>query len=243
MHSKLKNTLMGLTLAAGVVCAPAVLADENWQDDWDRHYANEEDPWESLNRKVFVFNDTLDRWALRPVAVGYQKITPQPVRTGVRNFFGNLGEGKNLFNNLLQAKFRDAGIDTSRFLFNTTFGVFGVFDVATKMGLQRNDEDFGQTLGKWGVESGPYVVLPLLGPSTVRDAPALIPDYYSSVYPLIDRDRYRYGLSAVDAVKVRESLLRADELVGAGDKYSFVRNAWLQNREYRVLDGEVVDDF
>ena len=228
-------------LVAATLTAPAVLAEEEWDDDGS-YYVSAEDPWESWNRKVFSFNDTLDTYALRPVARGYQKITPRPVRKSVRNFFGNLGEGKNLVNNLLQAKFHDAGVDTARFLFNTTFGVLGVFDVATRMGLQRNDEDFGQTLGKWGVDSGPYVVLPLLGPSTLRDAPALVPDVYTTVYPYIKKDRPRYGLAAVEVVSKRESLLKADDLV-SGDKYVFVRNAWLQNREFRVKDGEVEDDF
>lgn len=242
MRSLITTGVAGLSLAACLAWSPALLADEDWQDDdWD--YASAEDPWENWNRKVFRFNETLDTYTLKPVAKGYRKVTPKPVRRSVRNFFGNLGEGKNLVNNLLQAKFHDAGVDTARFLFNTTFGVLGFFDVATRMGLQRNDEDFGQTLGKWGLPSGPYVVLPLLGPSTVRDAPALVPDVYTTVYPYIKRDRYRYGLAGVELVSVRESLLGAEDLLGTGDKYSMVRNVWLQNREYKVLDGNVVDDF
>lgn len=242
MRSLITTGVAGLSLAACLAWSPALLADEDWQDDdWD--YASAEDPWENWNRKVFRFNETLDTYTLKPVAKGYRKVTPKPVRRSVRNFFGNLGEGKNLVNNLLQAKFHDAGVDTARFLFNTTFGVLGFFDVATRMGLQRNDEDFGQTLGKWGLPSGPYVVLPLLGPSTVRDAPALVPDVYTTVYPYIKRDRYRYGLAGVELVSVRESLLDAEDLLGTGDKYSMVRNVWLQNREYKVLDGNVVDDF
>lgn len=242
MRTLITSGLAGLSLAACLALSPAALADEDWQDDdWDS-YLSPEDPWENWNRKVFKFNDGLDRWALRPVAIGYQKVTPKPVRKSVSNVFNNLGEPKNLVNNLLQAKFRDAGVDTARFMFNTTFGVLGIFDVATKMGLQRNDEDFGQTLGKWGVPSGPYVMLPLLGPSTVRDTPALVPDAYSSVYPYMKRERYRYGLLAVDVVQQREELLSAEDLI-SGDKYIFIRNAWLQNREYKVMDGEVEDDF
>ena len=242
MRSLITTGVAGLSLAACLAWSPALLADEDWQDDdWD--YASAEDPWENWNRKVFRFNETLDTYTLKPVAKGYRKVTPKPVRRSVRNFFGNLGEGKNLVNNLLQAKFHDAGVDTARFLFNTTFGVLGFFDVATRMGLQRNDEDFGQTLRKWRLPSGPYVVLPLLGPSTVRDAPALVPDVYTTVYPYIKRDRYRYGLAGVELVSVRESLLDAEDLLGTGDKYSMVRNVWLQNREYKVLDGNVVDDF
>lgn len=148
--------------------------------------ASEEDPWESINRPIFTFNDTLDTYALKPLAQGYQKVTPNFVQDGVHNFFNNLGDVKNLANNLLQAKFHNAGVDTSRLLFNSTFGLAGLIDVATPMGLQRNDEDFGQTLGYWGVGSGPYVMLPFLGPSTLRDAPAKIPDIYVSPYHYMD---------------------------------------------------------
>lgn len=242
MRSLITTAVAGLSLAASLSMAPAVQAEQDWQyEEWATEL-DPRDPWESWNRKVFQVNDTLDRWALRPVAKGYQKVTPQPVRNSVRNVFNNLGEPKNLVNNLLQGKLHAAGVDTSRFLFNSTFGVLGLFDVASKMGLQRNDEDFGQTLGKWGVGSGPYVVLPLLGPSTLRDAPALVPDYYTGPYPHISPERARYGTAAVDVVSKREELLRAENLI-IGDKYVFVRNAWLQNREYRVHDGEIEDDF
>jgi len=204
--------------------------------------AAEEDPWEGFNRGVFRFNDTLDTYALKPLAQGYQKITPQPVEDGVSNFFANIGDVRNLANDLLQGKFRDAGIDTSRLLFNTTFGVLGLFDVATRMGLQRNDEDFGQTLGAWGLGSGPYLMLPLLGPSTLRDAPARIPDNYVGLYHYMDDVSARNATMALDIVDKRASLLPADKLV-RGDKYTFIRNAYLQNREFKVKDGEVVDDF
>lgn len=235
-------SLLGAAVFAGAALfAPAVLAVDEQDDDWS--YVSQEDPWEKWNRKTFALNDTLDRWALRPLAVGYQTITPQPVRRSVRNFFGNLGEGKNLLNNLLQAKFHDAGVDTARFMFNTTFGVFGLFDVATRMGLQRNDEDFGQTLGKWGVPSGPYLVVPFIGPSTVRDAPAMIPDFYSGVYPYLKKTGPRDKMGAVDIAQRREHLLRAEDMLGTDNKYVLVRNAWLQNREFRVRDGEVEDDF
>lgn len=243
MRSLITSIFAGLTLAVSLASTSAALADDDWQeDDWGG-YASGEDPWEGWNRKIFIFNDFLDRWALRPVAVGYQKVTGRQVRRGVRNVFNNLGEGKNLANNLLQAKFHDAGVDTARFMFNTSFGVLGIFDVATRMGLQRNDEDFGQTLGKWGVPSGPYVMLPLLGPSTLRDAPALVPDYYSTVYPYMRHDRPRYGMTGLEMVSRRESLLAAEAMIGGGDRYRFVRNAWLQSREYRVRDGAVEDDF
>lgn len=233
-----------LALVACLASTPALLSAEQWQEDFRSKHKHPEDPWENWNRKVFKFNDTLDTYALKPVAKGYGKVTPKPVRRSVRNFFGNLGEPKNLVNNLLQGKPSAAGTDISRFMLNTTFGLLGLFDVASKMGLERSSEDFGQTLGKWGVGSGPYVVLPLLGPSTMRDAPALIPDTYTTIYPYMSRERYRYGLAAGEAVSLRESLLSAESFLGgAGDKYTSIRSVYLQNREYRVRDGEVDDEF
>jgi phospholipid-binding lipoprotein MlaA len=204
--------------------------------------AADEDPWESFNRPIFTFNDTLDTYALKPIAQGYQKVTPQFAQDGVSNFFGNLGEPRNLLNNLLQANFHGAGVDTSRFIFNSTFGVLGLIDVASRMGLQKSDEDFGQTLGKWGVSSGPYVVLPFFGPSTVRDTVGRVPDTYVSVYPYVDDVPVRNTIRGLGVVDVRASLLQAERMI-TGDKYTFVRNVYLQNREFRIKDGEVEDDF
>lgn len=204
--------------------------------------ASEDDPWESFNRPVFRFNDTVDTYALKPLAQGYQAVTPQFLEDGVHNVFGNIGDVGNLANNLLQGKLHDAGVDTGRLIFNTTFGVLGFFDVATQMGLQRSDEDFGQTLGAWGLGSGPYLVLPFMGPGSVRDASARIPDSYLGMYPYIDHVPTRNVTRGVNIIDTRASLLDAEKLV-SGDKYIFVRNAYLQNREFRVQDGEVVDDF
>ncbi|MWV13665.1 VacJ family lipoprotein [Pseudomonas sp. R-28-1W-6] len=204
--------------------------------------AAEDDPWEAFNRPMFRFNDTLDTYALKPLAQGYQKVTPQFLEDGVHNVFGNIGDVGNLANNLLQGKVHDAGVDTGRLIFNTTFGVLGFFDVATEMGLQRSDEDFGQTLGAWGLGSGPYLVIPFLGPSSLRDAPAKIPDSYLGMYPYIDHVPTRNVTRGVNVVDTRASLLSAEKMV-SGDKYIFIRNAYLQNREFRVQDGEVVDDF
>ena len=204
--------------------------------------AAEEDPWEGVNRAIFRFNDTIDTYALKPIAQGYQYITPQFVEDGVHNFFNNIGDVRNLANNVLQAKPADAGVDTARLIFNTTFGLLGFIDVGTKMGLQRNDEDFGQTLGYWGVGSGPFVMLPLLGPSTVRDTVALYPDTYTSAYHYIDHVPTRNTARGVNIVDTRASLLSAERLI-TGDKYTFIRNAYLQNREFKVKDGQVKDDF
>jgi phospholipid-binding lipoprotein MlaA len=204
--------------------------------------AAEEDPWEGVNRVIFRFNDTVDTYALKPLAQGYQAVTPEFLEDGVHNVFGNLGDIGNLANDLLQGKLHDAGVDTGRVIFNTTFGVLGFFDVATRMGLQRNDEDFGQTLGAWGLGSGPYIVLPLMGPSTVRDAAGKVPDSFLEPYPHMGHVPSRNLTRGVDVIDTRASLLSAEKLI-SGDKYLFIRNAYLQNREFRVQDGQVEDDF
>lgn len=204
--------------------------------------ASEDDPWEGFNRAMFRFNDTLDTYALKPVAQGYQKVTPQFLEDGVHNVFGNVGDVGNLANNLLQGKLHDAGVDTGRLIFNTTFGLLGFFDVAKHMGLNKSDEDFGQTLGVWGLGSGPYVVIPFLGPSTVRDAAGKVPDGLLTPYPYMDHVPTRNVTRAVEVVDTRASLLSAERLI-SGDKYIFIRNAYLQNREFKVRDGDVEDDF
>lgn len=204
--------------------------------------ATEEDPWESINRPIFTFNDTLDTYALKPLAQGYQYVTPQFLEDGIHNIFRNIGDVGNLANNVLQAKPAAAGTDTARLIFNTTFGLLGFFDVGTQMGLQRSDEDFGQTLGYWGVGSGPYVMLPVLGPSTVRDAPAKLVDDYTAPYRYIDNVSVRNSIRGLNVVDTRASLLSAEKMV-SGDKYVFIRNAYLQNREFKVKDGQVEDDF
>jgi phospholipid-binding lipoprotein MlaA len=204
--------------------------------------ASEDDPWESVNRPIFKFNDVIDTYALKPVAQGYQFITPQFLEDGIHNMFRNVGDVTNLVNDILQVKPVAAGTDTARIIFNTTFGLLGFFDVGTKMGLHRNDEDFGQTLGYWGVGSGPYVMLPLLGPSTVRDAPSKLVDSYSGPYRYIDDVSVRNTVFGLNIVDTRASLLSSEKLI-TGDKYTFIRNAYLQNREFKVKDGQVEDDF
>lgn len=204
--------------------------------------ASEEDPWESFNRPIFRFNDTVDTYALKPIAQGYRAVTPQFLEDGVHNVFGNIGDVGNLANNLLQGKLHNAGVDTGRLIFNTTFGVLGFFDVAKHMGLQKSNEDFGQTLGVWGLESGPYLVIPLLGPSTVRDATGRVPDSFLTPYPYMDHVPTRNVTRGVQVVDTRANLLQAERLV-SGDKYIFIRNAYLQSREFKVKDGQVEDDF
>nr|WP_228411856.1 VacJ family lipoprotein [Entomomonas moraniae] len=199
------------------------------------------DPWEGFNRPVFVFNSVLDHYTLKPIAEGYQWVTPTFVQHGVTNMLNNLGEAKNFGNNVLQLKFNDAGVDLARFGFNSTFGLLGFFDVGSKMGLQRSDQDFGQTLGYWGVPTGPYVVLPFLGPSTVRDATGKVPDYFMSVDNYINDDGVQYAIWGVDIVDTRVQLLPLDKMI-VGDPYIFIRNAYLENREYKIK-GYVEDDF
>ena len=204
--------------------------------------ASEEDPWESFNRPIFRFNDTVDTYALKPIAQGYRAVTPQFLEDGVHNVFGNIGDVGNLANNLLQGKLHNAGVDTGRLIFNTTFGVLVFFDVAKHIGLRKNDEDFGQTLGVLGLNSGPYLVIPLLGPSTVRDATGRVPDSFLTPYPYMDHVPTRNVTRGVQVVDTRANLLQAERLV-SGDKYIFIRNAYLQSREFKVKDGQVEDDF
>jgi phospholipid-binding lipoprotein MlaA len=201
--------------------------------------ADNPDPWEGLNRKTFAFNDKLDQAVLKTVAQGYEKVVTAPARTGVNNFFGNIEDVATSLNNVLQVKMVEGINDAGRVVVNTLFGVFGLWDVATPLGLEKHYEDFGQTLGWWGMESGPYLVLPLLGPSTLRDAPAKVVDpqwYYSQA---IDPQSLYWGLWALDKVRTRASLLQAESVLdqAALDRYSFIRDAWLQRRRSQVYDG------
>jgi len=211
----------------------------------DRHPG---DPLERYNRAVFTFNDGLDRAILKPTAEVYAEF-PQPVRTGVGNFFSNLDDFRVAFNNVLQGKFHNAASDTARVMFNSTFGILGLIDVASPMGLPKHNEDFGQTLGVWGVPAGPYLQLPFLGPSSARDAPAMVVDFYTNPrnYTLGDQRELRdnfWTLLVLDVVHTRAGLLATEDLLAAysDDRYVAVRDLWLQRREFLVRDGEVADD-
>jgi len=199
---------------------------------------SEVDPWEGFNRPVFNFNEGVDRYALKPLTQGYRYVTPDLAEEGVSNFFDNLSDVRNLINNLLQFKFEAAGQSFARFTFNSTFGLFGLIDVATPMGIESHPEDFGQTLGYWGVPSGPYLVLPFFGPSNPRDGVSILAD--AAVDPLrqvgdtSDRNAF-HGLRLVDT---RSRLLQAEQII-SGDKYSFIRDAYMQRREYQVNDSAV----
>jgi len=200
------------------------------------------DPWIKFNQRVFAFNDYFDRILVRPIAITYTTFIPRPVRQGVGNFFSNIDDVNVFANDLLQLKFNDALSDSGRFALNTTIGLGGFFDVASGFGLQKNEEDFGQTLGRWGVGSGPYIVLPVFGTSNVRDSIGLVLDTLFNPIQYHDNDRVRISLFTMREIDTRSSLLALDELVG-GDKYLFFREAYTQNREYLVKDGQVEDSF
>jgi phospholipid-binding lipoprotein MlaA len=207
------------------------------------------DRFERANRSVYAFNKALDHAVLRPVARTYVKVTPPPVRRCISNFLGNIDYPITIINDALQGKAHDSLSDVVRFGINTVVGVGGLFDPATHWGFEKHDEDFGQTLGKWGVHAGPYLMLPILGPSTVRDAPAKVIDHFSTPRTYLLNTNADLGFSAAAAVDKRASLLDTDELIDkAFDPYAFLRNAWLQRREYQVRDGaappaeEIKDD-
>ncbi|MAO06285.1 MAG: hypothetical protein CMQ63_01875 [Gammaproteobacteria bacterium] len=207
-------------------------------------YASDDDPLEPMNRAIFEFNEIVDDNVLKPIAKGYKYVTPDPVEVGISNFFSNLGEIGTITNDLLQLKFAQAGRDTMRFFLNSTLGIFGIFDVATPLGLSKNKEDFGQTLGFWGVPDGPYLVLPFLGPSSFRDGPSMIVDYELSPVEQLHHEE-RQVLQTLDIVDTRARLLRATKILdtAAKDKYIFIRESYLQKRESQVNDGNVKEEF
>ena len=203
----------------------------------------DDDRFENINRKVFYINDRLDHFALRPAAVTYKKLMPNPLEKGVENIFSNLDEVTNVVNDLLQGKFSQAAHDSGRFLINTTIGIGGIFDVAKRAGLNKSDgEDFGQTLAVWGVGEGPYLMLPLIGPSTLRDAPSKFVDSITSPFSYVDDVRTRNTARGVDLLAKRAGLLEIDQVI-SGDKYLFVRDVYLQRSRYLVNDGAIEDDF
>jgi phospholipid-binding lipoprotein MlaA len=198
------------------------------------------DPWERVNRSTYAFNDALDRAVLKPVAKGYRRFLPQPIRTGVTNFLTNLAYPTTIINDVLQLKLMDAVSDTTRLVINSTFGLAGILDPASKANLPRNDEDFGQTLGRWGVPSGPYLMLPLLGPSTLRDTPSLYVDYLTDARHYIGDNNIGFAFAGISIIDRRARLIPAEQaLEGAFDPYALIRNAFLDLREYEVRDGDV----
>lgn len=200
---------------------------------------NPRDPWERMNRTTYKFNDALDRAIIKPVAKGYVKVLPQWSRTGINNFTTNLTYPVVIVNDLLQWQIRGFFNDTGRLLMNTTLGFLGFFDPATTAGLDRNNRDFGQTLGKWGVKSGPYLVLPVLGPSDVRDGLGRWADVYVDPRHYLRNNWASWGLWALEGIDTRANLLYLDQtLQSAYDPYAFVRNAYLQNRDFMIHGGQ-----
>ena len=234
----LPRVVAALALAAIAGCATAP------QHQADRHSSGPKDPYESVNRKVFAFNDTLDTYALKPAAKAYNAVLPSPVRTGVHNFFGNFSDAWSAVNQLLQGKPKDAGTMTLRVLTNTTIGIAGLFDPATSLGLERKSEDLGQTLGVWGLEPGPYLVLPLFGSSDIRDAVTLPADTYVSPALLASPKYWKeLGIDAIGVIDTRAGLLGASQMLDelAFDRYTFMRDAYITRRRSLVYDGNPPD--
>ena len=199
------------------------------------------DPWENLNRKTHNFNMTLDDYVIRPIAETYDFIIPEFVQTGFSNVFDNLGAPVSAANNLIQFKPVGFITETSRFILNSTFGIFGLFDVASRLGIKERNEDFGQSLGHWGFASGPYLVIPFFGPSSARDGFSLAPDYY--LRPDLVRfedNKSDLALNGLSVVNLRAGLLSISDLSG-NDQYSFYRDAYLQRRKYEINDGKIDD--
>ncbi|MDC0004588.1 VacJ family lipoprotein [Porticoccaceae bacterium] len=229
----MKYTKLILTLTLSMMASSIVLSEE----------AERNDRLENLNRTAFVINETLDNVFLKPAAKTYKAAVPDPLEKGILNVFSNLNEITNVFNDLLQGKFAQAGNDSGRFLINTTVGVGGLFDVAQRAGLDKSEgEDFGQTLAVWGVGSGPYLMLPLVGPSTLRDAPSKFFDSFANPLGYMDHVSTRNSMRGLDLLAMRADLLALDDVI-SGDRYLFVRDVYLQRREYLVSDGAIEDDF
>lgn len=200
---------------------------------------DERDPWEAYNRAMFSFNDAVDRNVVKPVAQGYHDYIPDPVRSGVSNVFSNLDDVLVTTNDLLQFKFERAVHDFSRLIYNTILGVFGIFDVASELGLPKHNEDFGQTLAVWGWQDSTYLIVPLLPPSTVRDTTGLVADWQLDPVTNIDRESERYTAIILETIDRRAQLLSASRVLdeAALDRYAFVRDAYFQLRRNQIYDG------
>ena len=203
---------------------------------------SEIDPFKDLNEKTHNLNQGLDESIATPIAKAYRKVTPDFLEVGVTNFTDNIEDINIALNNLLQAKIKDGLSDILRFTINSTIGLAGFFDVASSMGFQKHSEDFGQTLAVWGVSDGPYIVLPILGPSSLRDTLARIPEAFMTPLLLIDHDRTGYELTAIDLLDKRARYLGLESIV-VGDEYLFYRDAYFQSREFDINDGLIEDDF
>ncbi len=223
------ESVRGLLVAAGIALVLTGCATSG----------NPKDPIEGFNRAMFAINDGVDQAVIRPVAVGYDTVMPSPSKKGVTNFFGNIADVFIGVNNLLQGKGSEALSDLGRVVINSSIGILGTFDIASDIGLEKHNEDFGQTFGRWGVGSGAYVVIPVFGPSTARDTVGLILDVAADPVAQVSPNADRNVLRVLRAVNVRANLLPADKVVeeAALDKYSYVRDAFLQRRRNLIHDG------
>lgn len=207
---------------------------------------NPDDPLERYNRAMYEFNDTVDKYAIKPAAQGYNFIMPNFASKGVSNFFNNIDDIVVFFNQLLQFKFSEATATSARFVFNTTFGLLGLIDFASDMDLPKQNEDFGQTLAVWGFDRGPYIVLPFIGPSTIRDTAGLAVDW-TYFDPIFKRQTLEQSLVTltIKYIDIRAGLLKASNILEdtVPDRYAFVRDAWLQRREYLIYDGNPPQEF
>lgn len=204
---------------------------------------NPADPWEGWNRKIYDINKSVDSAVAKPIAKGYKAVTPDVLEKGISNVFSNLEDVPNFLNNMLQGKPGDSISDLTRFVVNSTLGVAGLWDPASKMGLEKHDEDFGQTLAVWGVSDGPYVMLPILGPSTVRDTLGRVVDSQTDLLNQIEHIPTRNQITFIELLDQRSGLMAfEDQLEGAADEYVFVRDVYLQNRKYKIYDGDIPFD-
>jgi phospholipid-binding lipoprotein MlaA len=205
-------------------------------------FSTEVDPFQEINEKTHNFNLVLDKQLATPVARIYKKVTPDLVEKSITNFTHNIEDLSIAINNILQGKINNGISDLLRFTINSSLGVLGFFDVASNLGYEKHDEDFGQTLASWGMGAGPYIVLPGLGPSNLRDTLSMLPDAFLTPLYVIDHDRTSYSLTAIDIVETRARYLGLESVV-IGDDYLFYRDAYLQSREFDILDGEVSEEF
>lgn len=205
-------------------------------------FSTEVDPFQEINEKTHNFNLVLDKQLATPVARIYKKVTPDLIEKSITNFTHNIEDLSIAINNILQGKINNGISDLLRFTINSSLGVLGFFDVASNLGFEKHDEDFGQTLAIWGIGSGPYIVLPGLGPSNLRDTLSMLPDAFLTPLYVIDHDRTSYSLTAIDIVETRARYLGLESVV-IGDDYLFYRDAYLQSREFDILDGEVSEEF
>ena len=235
--------LVFVLIQVGACASSPKVAQRDTQAEENAQVRSPDDPWEPLNRGIYAVNDVVDTVTLKPLAKGYKVITPGFMRRGVSNFFANLQEPMNIINNLLQGKGRNALSDTARLVMNSTVGIGGLFDVASSAGLEEHDEDFGQTLAKWGVPAGPFVMVPILGPRTLRDAIAIPFDIFLDPLFHYENSSIRDKLWILKGIQIRARLLTAEGTIDSSyDPYITIREAYLQNRVYLIYDGDPPED-